>query len=96
MTNISIFSNNNAFAEDLKTQISLHLPDTEVCINTADEKTNLLLVDENEKTAADRKKQTKRFIRSTASMDISSILSRERRKKQSFRTGHKDFCTSLD
>ena len=59
MTNISIFSNNNAFAEDLKTQISLHLPDTEVCINTADEKTSLLLVDENEKTAADTSEKYK-------------------------------------
>ena len=48
MTNISIFSNNSAFAQDLKTQISLHISDAEVDINDVSEKTGLLLADEED------------------------------------------------
>ena len=59
MTNISIFSNNNAFAEDLKTQINKYLPDIEVDRDVVYETTSLLLADEDEsliKTATEKYK----------------------------------------
>jgi len=75
MMNISIFSNNNSFAEDLKTQINLHLPDIEVDINAIYERTGLLLVDEEEnliKSATEKYKDIPVVLFSTIK-DISAL-----------------------
>ena len=47
MKKISILSDNEAFAEDLKDQIELNVPEVEVTRDIPDEQTTMMLIDEN-------------------------------------------------
>lgn len=75
MMNISIFSNNKAFTEDLKTQINLHLSDVEVDIGVVYEKTGLLLVDEEESliTSATEKYEDIPVVLFSAKKEVSDL-----------------------
>lgn len=71
MTNISILSKNQSFAEDLKAQINRSLPDDNVDINEVFENTNLLLIDEDESFAEKHKEIP--VVLFSANKDVSSF-----------------------
>lgn len=75
MMNISIFSNNSPFAEDLRTQITLRLSDADIDMGVVYEKTNLLLVDEDENLIRDAAEKYKDIpvVLFSATKDVSNL-----------------------